>query len=414
MVPTLVNGSLRIKTVNQEEFRVLNNRNHLLASFEKVEPVWSNKVYFFGSEPCDLNDSHAIGILVSSWKRDKRITQCRLNYSFARAALCVYGKGYGKRNVSDSIGMNVYVQTKGRGTNRCHPSPLVADEEIAQHQYYNQHQGDVLSTPHIRATLNNLVQGATAIAHDHNPYFMTLVGPCCSRSILTTGHIPKPQGKKKKGGKRTVYSLTPTTSWVCFSHVDINDALTAPQVRDWLAISRSRKWVQCQRFLEEADPVCLPTTCGYQFCYADDEVKDNLEVRTFFSMEGLGLAMNLEDGISHHFMGAAFSHHTCLSVIQRMNDNKVNCSNSDDSFLIVAWGNSGTKAQVRAAATNRRTRNIAGRVVPTLRTTRQTPATTQRTTRQATTERTTRQTATRGTTTTRRTRQSTATVLATV
>jgi hypothetical protein len=347
IVPTLVEGFLRIKIINQNEFSAIRRGIHNGIPFEEVTPDWDNDMYFFfGKEPFHMAHPMPYGLLVSSWKQDKHVTQRQLSYSFAKAAIHVFGAGYGSRGVSESIGLNIYVNAKGRGTNRPHPSPLIADEDIGHHQYFNMKQGNDLLNPYIRSTIRSLLQGIFQVACKHNPEFMSLVGPSCSRGILTTGSIPKPSTDELT----THYSTTPPLAFGSGSHVDIKDKLPRGRSLKWQGISDNKKWNHCLRILSETDSLCLPTTCGYQFCFADGQVAANLEVRAFFSMEGLGLAVKLQDGISHHFMATAFSHHTCLAMIQ--SDNKVSCSNSDDAFLIVAWGASGAERDVSDSDTN--------------------------------------------------------------
>ena len=67
-------------------------------------------------------------------------------------------------------------------------------------------------------------------------------------------------------------------------------------------------------------------------------------------MEGLGLAVQLEHGILHHFMGAMFSHQTCLPVLRRVSDGFVTASNHDNIMQIVGWGTCGGKREVAEAA----------------------------------------------------------------
>jgi hypothetical protein len=73
-------------------------------------------------------------------------------------------------------------------------------------------------------------------------------------------------------------------------------------------------------------------------------------VNAFFGMSGLGLAMPIEDGIVHHFMGALFSHQTCLCVCKRQVDGWMSASNLDNQFILVGWGSSGGSREVKEAS----------------------------------------------------------------
>jgi hypothetical protein len=64
-------------------------------------------------------------------------------------------------------------------------------------------------------------------------------------------------------------------------------------------------------------------------------------VNAMFAMDGLGMAVRIEHGIGHHFMGAKFSHQTCLPVCRRRSDGKLSVTNHEDNFLLVGWGGTG-------------------------------------------------------------------------
>jgi hypothetical protein len=63
-------------------------------------------------------------------------------------------------------------------------------------------------------------------------------------------------------------------------------------------------------------------------------------------MDGLGTAMAINHGVMQHFMGAMFSHQTCLPLVHRKKDDKVSASNCNNNFLIVGWGSNGGAAEV--------------------------------------------------------------------
>jgi hypothetical protein len=70
-------------------------------------------------------------------------------------------------------------------------------------------------------------------------------------------------------------------------------------------------------------------------------------VYAFFSMDGLGLAVLMEDGVGHHFLGASFSHRTSLCVCKRKTDGKLSSCNVNDDFLILGWGSTGGSREAR-------------------------------------------------------------------
>jgi hypothetical protein len=73
-----------------------------------------------------------------------------------------------------------------------------------------------------------------------------------------------------------------------------------------------------------------------------------LEVRAFFKMGGLGAAVAIQHGVMQSFMGAMFSHQTCIPIVPK--DGRSNASNSDKNFLVVGWGSNGGAAEVTEAA----------------------------------------------------------------
>ena len=92
--------------------------------------------------------------------------------------------------------------------------------------------------------------------------------------------------------------------------MDSADGVAKNTRTQWKEVSQKAGWTSCDRLVENQD-CCLPTACGYQFVEEEDGVLDSLNVDAFFSMDGLGIAIRIEDGIGHHFMGAIFSHQTC-------------------------------------------------------------------------------------------------------
>ena len=346
---------LRDKVVTSSEKIILNS---LLTNYEKV--THNNYSYWFGLEPYDLHHKACFGTMVSCWGKHPLVTKIELSYEFAQAALGVYGLGYGNRLTTACGGLNMYFKERGRDDWRPHPTPMVATNEVGLHQYFNNRQKNDLYNAMIRRCIHEMAHNVLVCGKIANEPLMQLVGNICDRLILTTGHLPC-RGKNKKLPdmlERTpldpphsrVWSKTPTFGFVNTSHVDHMDSLTKEQRQEWKMASEQNGWTFCKTLLSSPD-FCLPTTCGYQFCFSSEEVTQQLSIMAFFSMEGLGLAVQLEHGIFHHFMPAMFSHRTCLPVckIGTSSSTMLSCCNSDNTFLIVGWGNSGGKKEVRAS-----------------------------------------------------------------
>ena len=130
VVPTLLGEPgfecLRVKIVTQREYTLL----HSLQSqpgkkslFEKVKSPCQGYVFFFGNEPNDLNHKHALGILVSYWARDHKVTKLQLTYDYGVTCAGVFGEGFGGRGSVPSYGLNVYLKPDGKGTRWTTDSP---------------------------------------------------------------------------------------------------------------------------------------------------------------------------------------------------------------------------------------------------------------------------------------------------
>ena len=52
------------------------------------------------------------------------------------------------------------------------------------------------------------------------------------------------------------------------------------------------------------------------------------------------MAMEIQNGIGHHFLGSSFAHRTCVCKRTTINGH-VSVSNHNDDFLLFAWGRSG-------------------------------------------------------------------------
>ena len=139
-------------------------------------------------------------------------------------------------------------------------------------------------------------------------------------------------------------SMTPIFGFGNVNHVDKADKLFKSQLALWIAVAEAKKWKSVVKLLNYRG--CgLPTTCGYQFAFRE---KASYKVHAFFGMDGLGLAVALQDSVAHHFMGSLFSHNTCLCFCER-EDGMVTASNSDNSFLLIGWGTSGGSREYEEA-----------------------------------------------------------------
>ena len=350
---------LRVKIIGDSELAILRRRmmeaETLLKSLPYEKKENSKIQYWYGHEPFNLHDPNCLGTMVSCWGKHPLVNKLKLSYELAAAAIGVFSNGYGNRATSACEGLNMYFKNEGRDTQRPHPTPMVASAEIGLHQYFNNKQKNDFYNAIIRKHINAMAGNVLACAYKVNNPLMQLVGDICDRLILTSGHLPRPSSKKKLSSNEKeplnppvhhVWSRNPIFGFVNTSHVDTMDCLTQKQKKAWSKQAKKQGWSLCEKLLSHKD-FCLPTTCGYQFCYQPQSPATNeLIVQAYFSMEGLGLAIELEDGIFHHFMAAMFSHRTCLPVCRK--GFLRSCCNSNGEFLIVGWGNSGGNREVKA------------------------------------------------------------------
>ena len=88
-----------------------------------------------------------------------------------------------------------------------------------------------------------------------------------------------------------------------------------------------------------------PTTCAYQFVQKDASRSD-LSLEQFFTLDSLGLAMEIHDGTGHSFMASAFSHATCIALVK--SGGELIANNEEDECVLFAWGASGGSKETRA------------------------------------------------------------------
>ena len=349
LVARRADGFLRIKTVTEEV------RDELMKdpNLETVETV--HGTYLFGFEPTKLHHKDCHGKLVSCWGIDENVTDIRMTYKFARNFIGTYKRGYGDRGIASCLGLNKYFGR--RWSWRPHPSPFVDETDIGLCQHYDHNDGWHLLAPYMEKRLKELEWKVLSLARRWNPDPMEFVERVSKKGIFTTGNLPRMKRKtcETVDGNQIMcpFSRFPVYSFANTLHTDREDHSTKKLQAKWLEEAKNahkekrasvikgdnKKWTRIVKMLESGC-FSFPTTCGYQFVYDSKETEDDLEVHQFFSMEGLGMAAEVEDGVAHHFMASFFAHSTSVCVCQRKSDGMISSSNCDDNFLVVAWGSS--------------------------------------------------------------------------
>lgn len=366
VIPTNVGNGLRIKVINEDEFSALMRRakpskGRTISTTEQVEYVHytskedgeENLHYFFGQEHKDLNHPHSrIGVMVSCWATCQFKESLKFSYEAVCRAIASFGRGYGDRNRAKCLGMNRYSQKQGRLSQRPHPTPFIADDEIGKHEYFNANNVNQLSQPVWERMLQGLLREAMQFANATDPYVMDVTRDYCDKGIFTSGNHTTEYGNKLSEEGLTILwqgSQQPTFGFIVETHVDKNDKPTGKQFRKMKQEASEQGKNYLLRVMDRMQAFCLPTTCGYQYTFNSEEWKKELEVIAYFALDGLGLAVELEDGMFHHFFGAVFSHRTILPLCRKRSTGDVSSSNFEDAFLLLAWGASGGSPNIAAA-----------------------------------------------------------------
>ena len=255
----------------------------------------------------------AIGIQVSHWRRDYQVVKTRLTTEFVKSHLLVFKEGFGSRHRSECHGSsNVYINA--RGSKRPFPSPLQDPNKVGEYQYYRETSRNHLVQPQLEKILHTL---ALSVQH------MKLDEKMAETAEKTCGVIIATTGVKLLG-------------FCNQNHVDECDRYTPKQLSILLEKASSEE----ERRTLQLKNSGSPTTCGYQIVkdslakHSEDAV---LNGEQFFLMRGLGMAVEICDGVCHRFLGSVFEHCTsaCLGFRE---GGDVTVARMNDSFFIYAWG----------------------------------------------------------------------------
>ena len=81
----------------------------------------------------------------------------------------------------------------------------------------------------------------------------------------------------------------------------------------------------------------VPTTCGHCIFIGENSIFAEDDVMAYFCCNDLGISMQLQSNMYHHFHGYGFSHQTSVPIVVK--DKKVYYTNTGVHTL--AWGNGG-------------------------------------------------------------------------
>jgi len=333
IVPQLVNGEIRMNVVTEKEFEELKAKGGME---EVTSQCWKRR-YLFGYEPRDLKDSHCRGTMMSYWNMDDFVGSINISYEMTRGIIGCYRRGMERKSVPQKGSFSI----RGpRISELSNATPLVPRENVRNQQYYSKENGNLLLQPVLERKLHHMVTMSKHFARKANKPVQELIpDQWLSQGLLSTGYTPKPSRKRKRGpvfAENRTYSHQCTFALANVSHIDKDDALHKATLEELKRQAKKKGSAAALKVLDSG-LFCVPTTCGYQFVYESKEAKMQLVPSQYFALDGLGLAMRIEDGIGHHFLGASFSHRSCLSICRRK-DGLVSARNDKNNFQIVGWG----------------------------------------------------------------------------
>ena len=201
-----------------------------------------------------------------------------------------------------------------RGTKRPHPRPMVREEDIGKHQYFNEKINQSQLTQYqIEMKANTLSEKAVDFGKSENKPIFDVINNSCDMTILTSGithqteipHFEKNNSMSKKNKNAFI-------SFACTTHLDNCDKLHGASKQHF--ISKCKKNSYMNLFLQML-PCGLPTTCLYKHIWVCDKLKEEYDIVAFFEHDQLGIVHFIEDCTACTFLGFAYAHSTPICYL---------------------------------------------------------------------------------------------------
>ena len=324
----------RIKIVSEKDFKLLNDTHTNI----KV----GNFNYLVGTEVGLIEDPKKMGITLSIIKNNTHnidTSNIEVTFNTIKDIHHVYGMGT-SRNRCTHRGFCTY---RGfRNTSRPHPRPFVDDENIKNHQYFQQtEQTDNLSQLYMENYVCRLGKVAVQFLDREYSAINTVINNCCNKSIITSG-CPSSFEKndiysndiKKKNNKKTNW-----LGFSCSKHIDTCDSISSNKKLSDLYFDRCKS-TYMKKLFGTIGPG-MPTTCIYLNVWWDEADITKYRVRSYFIYDGLGIAQSLIDGCGITFLGYSFTHQSSFCYLEKIGGEIVILKNDPDIFSMFAWGKSG-------------------------------------------------------------------------
>ena len=324
----------RIKIVTEEEFKELSKSS-------KVIQLDSFK-FVIGTEVGLIEDPTHVGTTLSVIKNNmKNIDASNIDVTFqtVKDIHHVYGKGT-SRSRCNHRGFCTY---RGfRNSNRPHPGPFVDDDNIKNHQYFQQtEQTDNLSQLYMENFIDRIGKIAIQFLEREYCILQDVINNCCNKSILTSGS-PLSYKKNDVFANEVKTKNNKKTNWLgfaCSKHIDTCDSIVGNKKLSKLFYERSTSKYM-KKLFHTIGPG-MPTTCIYLHVWFDELDFTKYKVKSYFIYDGLGIAQPLFDGCGFTFLGYTFTHESSFCYLEDMDGKTVILKNNPDIFSMFAWGKSG-------------------------------------------------------------------------
>ena len=343
LVPKITKTGTRIKLVTDTIFETLKSTCELVV----INNGPDSNALLIGTEEESLNHITSNGILLSVVAKDITLNtfKSRVTYDTISLLHSVYGGGH-NRGRCNHVGLATY--RNKRNTSRPHPTPSVADEDIAKHQYFSASENTFdFGQPFTECLINDLGVKATIFGQNEHPQLFRLTNESCNKTILTSGS-PKYVLRKSSTSmnckiKHIEYCFF---SFACTPHKDDCDMLLQKELVNEIKNSCKTKY---DKDLVTIVGAGMPTTCQYLHVWNNKDDRIHYHVNSYFIYHSLGLAHELSDMTSFCFLGFAFTHCTSICYLLDNRTGMIHIFNLKDLFNLLAWGQSGGAKEYRGS-----------------------------------------------------------------
>ena len=330
----------RIKIVTKAVFEALSKTRTTI----RVD----NFVFLVGTEMGTIEEPNNSGTTLSIIKNNIHnieASNIEVTFNTIKDIHHVYGMGTSRKRCNHK-GFCTY---RGyRNTSRSHPGPFVDDDNIKNHQYFQQtEQTDNLSQLFMENYIHKLGKVAVQFLEREYSVLNTVINNCCNKSIITSG-CPATFEKKEIYSNGTKLKKNKKKNWLGFScskHIDTCDSISGNKQLSKIYSDRCKS--EYMKNLYDTIGPGMPTTCIYLHIWWDEADITKYRVRSYFIYDGLGIAQHLFDGCGITFLGYSFTHETSLCYLEKIGGEIVVLKNEPDIFSMFAWGKSGGMPDAR-------------------------------------------------------------------